>query len=297
MVGSTWILSSYNQRIGILTTPSSTYPLTVNGNVYFQNNSYAGIKINQGYYTRVIVPTVDLKCQVGTIDLAFDQMWATGFYIKSDKRTKENIKNITGALEKISQIQGISYDIKPEYVFNDSISKYDTKYREKLDKERKNKLGFVAQDLNIIIPEAVIYDDSTDIYGVNYIAIIPILVEALKEQQAEIEILKSDNIKKLKSTEESEEALVTSEEAWLGACKPNPFNEEATISYNLPSTINKANFYIYDLQGKQIKNIEITDRYESFVKIQSNELSPGMYKFALIADGSIIGTDTMIITN
>ena len=42
--------------------------------------------------------------------------------------------------------------------------------------------------------------------------------------------------------------------------KPNPFNTETTIEYYLPSTISNATLYIYDLQGKQIKSINIVQR-------------------------------------
>lgn len=53
------------------------------------------------------------------------------------------------------------------------------------------QLGFIAQEVAEVLPELVqtnIHDGSL---GVNYIAVIPLLVEALKEQQAQIEELKS----------------------------------------------------------------------------------------------------------
>jgi hypothetical protein len=63
-------------------------------------------------------------------------------------------------------------------------------YRNAEDKKRnalinsgKNQIGFVAQELLNTVPEAVKADDSTGLYSVNYIMLIPILVEAIKEQQ------------------------------------------------------------------------------------------------------------------
>jgi len=44
-------------------------------------------------------------------------------------------------------------------------------------------LGFIAQDVQNIIPESVRYDESNDIFLMEYSAIIPVLVEGMKEQQ------------------------------------------------------------------------------------------------------------------
>ena len=58
--------------------------------------------------------------------------------------------------------------------------------RSKLDLERKNFIGFLAHDVFEILPEVVSYDKDADIYSMNYLRIIPILVEAIKEQQTPV---------------------------------------------------------------------------------------------------------------
>ena len=65
----------------------------------------------------------------------------------------------------------------------------DEKYLEKLEKERKNEIGLIAQDVEKFLPEVVFYDDSTDIYGIDYTRIVPVLIEAIKEQQVQIKTL------------------------------------------------------------------------------------------------------------
>lgn len=52
-----------------------------------------------------------------------------------------------------------------------------------LRKKRKNHIGFIAQEVFQILPEVVHYDDSADIYTMDYSKMIPLLVEAVKEQQ------------------------------------------------------------------------------------------------------------------
>lgn len=122
-----------------------------------------------------------------TNKIVFYKTDATGFidiecrtlFSNSDKNLKENIvpladdkASIAGSnIAKIEQLKGVSYTWKD-------------------DKDKKLQVGFLAQDVESVIPEAVITNDSTQIKSMSYNAIIPYLVEAMKEQQAQIEELK-----------------------------------------------------------------------------------------------------------
>ena len=57
-----------------------------------------------------------------------------------------------------------------------------------------------------------------------------------------------------------------------------------------------ATVMIYNLEGKQMKNIQVHDRGKVSVKISGSELSAGMYLYALIADGKVVDTKRMILT-
>ena len=119
----------------------------------------------------------------------------------SDIRLKTNVKNLAGALASISKLQGITYDFKS--INEDSIllqlnamngkEEKDIKDLEKLKKvyEKKkldnlNQIGFSAQDVQKIYPQLVRTDDK-GFLSVNYTALIPVAVEALKEQQKTID--------------------------------------------------------------------------------------------------------------
>jgi hypothetical protein len=92
--------------------------------------------------------------------------WAYG----SDRRLKGNIKYFGNGLSKIMQLKPARFD---------RIS------------GEKNQLGFIAQDVQEIIPEAVtVADNQTGYLGLKTDFIIPYLVNAIKEQQKEIESLK-----------------------------------------------------------------------------------------------------------
>ena len=89
----------------------------------------------------------------------------------SDVRLKENIRPIDGALDLVKQVEGI-------------------KFERKLDGE--SNYGFVAQDIEPIIPELVRTSSEDEQYkSVAYQNAVPILVEAIKELAEEVRKLKA----------------------------------------------------------------------------------------------------------
>jgi hypothetical protein len=102
------------------------------------------------------------------------------YYASSDKRLKENIVKITGALGKVSQLNGYHYNY---------ISRKDDKL-----------VGVIAQELEAVLPEAVFnyspddqkeFEDPNNLYrAVRYDLIIPLLIESIKELSEEVEELK-----------------------------------------------------------------------------------------------------------
>jgi Chaperone of endosialidase len=100
---------------------------------------------------------------------------AVGQYFQvSDKHQKENIQKIRNALTKVNQISGYTYQFKS-----------DASVIEKGEKQVIAS-GLLAQELELILPESVNKNEFGE-YHVNYSAVVPLLVEALKEQQEIIE--------------------------------------------------------------------------------------------------------------
>jgi hypothetical protein len=102
---------------------------------------------------------------------------ATAFPTSSDKRLKKNISDAPPALDKILTAQIVSHD----WIDDDAHVEY----------------GFVAQDLQGIIPQAVVEgtdkeDGSINMpWGVDYSKIVPLLTKAIQEQQTIINDLKA----------------------------------------------------------------------------------------------------------
>ena len=88
----------------------------------------------------------------------------------SDIRLKENITPITDAVEKVNKINGVTYN------------------RNDLDDSEKRFTGVIAQEVEQVLPEVVDTDDQ-GIKNVAYGNMVGLLIEAIKEQSAQIESL------------------------------------------------------------------------------------------------------------
>lgn len=91
------------------------------------------------------------------------------FYIASDRRFKKNIEPLQTALDKILHLKGVSYE-----------------WKEKSGVGKGRDIGFIAQDVESVLPELV-HTDNNGYKSVAYDKITPVLVEAIKEQQKALE--------------------------------------------------------------------------------------------------------------
>ncbi len=156
--------------------------------VIFQNSSGTGGFINFGGTTAFNVyvgggSAGNLEMSVsnsGTLTVSGD---VVAFGSPSDIRLKENIKPIDSALDRIMKLQGVTFDWK---------DKADTTDREGNPVELqkwKNDVGFIAQDVQKVIPELV-RENEDGMLSMRHQGVAPILLEAIKELKAEIEELK-----------------------------------------------------------------------------------------------------------
>jgi hypothetical protein len=129
------------------------------GNRYFQNN----VLVNGDAGIGTTSPAYKLDV-LGTIR-------ATGDVIAySDARVKDNVEPIENALEKVISLRGVSYT------------------RKDID-DKSPKIGVIAQEVLPIIPEVVSKDQNGN-YSVSYGNMVGLLIEAVKEQQKQIDELK-----------------------------------------------------------------------------------------------------------
>ena len=101
----------------------------------------------------------------------------------SARRFKENIQPLTGSLDKVAQIKGVSYN--------------------KIG-EDKQEIGFIAEQVKDIYPEFIEHDDTGQVIGIQYARMTAVLVEGIKELDAKVkaqELFIKDMISRIEKLE------------------------------------------------------------------------------------------------
>jgi len=76
---------------------------------------------------------------------------------------------------------------------------------------------------------------------------------------------------------------------------PNPFDGVTVINYHLPQSAGSAYMVVYDLSGKQVADFTLQKDAPSLC-ISSEKLAAGIYIYSIIADGKIMDSKRMVVT-
>lgn len=137
-----------------------------------------------------------------------------GIWQNSDSRLKKDILPVEGALDKILKLNGVSYEWKHNgkdfegetaeaLKTDDDGNIIDDKYR---NLPEGRTLGVIAQELEQVLPEAVNTGED-GIKAVSYTKIIPVLIEAMKEQQKQITDQQKEITKQQKEIEKMKDMI------------------------------------------------------------------------------------------
>lgn len=155
-------------------------------------------------------PVTDNTVGLGNTTYKWTDVWATNGTVQtSDIRFKEDIQELEYGLEEVLALRTISYKWKHEKFlekYNQQVEQQKKLYSESVKndddklpsfappvKDESIHIGLIAQQLQEVLPEVVIASENEeDALGVKYSDIIPVLVKAIQEQQAQIEALKYD---------------------------------------------------------------------------------------------------------
>jgi len=95
---------------------------------------------------------------------------ADAWTVYSSRRWKTNIDTLENALERVRRLRGVSFDWKAD---------------------GRHDIGLIAEEVGEVVPEVVAYEpDGTDASAVDYARLVALLIEAVKDQQAQIDELK-----------------------------------------------------------------------------------------------------------
>ena len=162
----------------------------------------------------------------------------------------------------------------------------------------KQHYGLDADQLEEVFPDLV-YENEDGTKSINYVEMVPILVQAINELKSELDEIKGTGSATKKTATRGtvhadgmgDNVVMLS----LSQNKPNPFGTSTSIEVSIPDDVQKAVIYVYDLQGKKIDQVDITARGKQTIQLNAATLSDGMYLYSLIADGKVVETRRMIV--
>merc|ERR1712072_1475320 len=125
-------------------------------------NNLAGVTLGTSSASKVVTADANNDVSIDTLTVV------SSYTGPSDRRLKTDIRSLTSTLDKIKQLHGVTYywDHSVE-----EISGYD----------HDKHVGLLAQDVQAVFPDLVRPFMNNSYLSVNYIGIIPVLVEAVKE--------------------------------------------------------------------------------------------------------------------
>ena len=96
-------------------------------------------------------------------------------FYTSDKKFKDNVIQLDGALDKVKQIRGVRFD-----------------WNDKQDSYEGHDIGVIAQEVEAVYPELVHHRVENDSKAVDYVKLTAVLIEAVKELSAKVEALENN---------------------------------------------------------------------------------------------------------
>lgn len=300
--GSSCFRSSYFNGSSIFNANSSfTYPVAISGPPV--TSPFLVVSGNTGSAPTVIINGTT----TGYILTINGNAYATGgTWQGSDSKLKKNITPLNGKLmlSKIMNIDGKKYEFKSRQELQEIYSQLSgdsliTKMIPQLSEGEQ--YGFIAQEIEKDFPELVKTDSMTMLKAVNYDGMIPVRLQAIKEQQSQLARLQMQ-IDQVASARLKSAAITSATnsldepQARLDQNIPNPFNRETKIGCFIPESSNWVVIYIYNMNGAQLQQYSINGKGEQSVVISGNALDPGMYLYTLVVDGKEVDTKRMILT-
>ncbi len=221
---------------------------------------------------------------------------ANNTFLISDRRFKKDIHTLNNALDRVLALRGTQYFFRTD------------EFKEK-NLATGKQFGFIAQEMKEVFPELVHVNDKGE-HSINYTGIIPVLVEAMKEQETRIEE-KDAAIFCLQNQMENLEARLARLEASLSqpgtdarvfeqpklekafGIAPNPTSGHFQITLSKTAETESSVLLVFDGNGKEVARQSI-EAGSSVADVNFN-LPNGSYNISLLMHGKLSSTQTLIV--
>ncbi len=253
------------------------------------------------------------------------KVYSSGGYTTSDQRLKQNIRDFTSAMDIINKLKPKQYEFRQdgnyklmnlpqgshfgliaqdvETVLPDLVN--DAKFETAMAQSQATETALPQESAKTETQSEII-----EFKALNYTELIPVLIKGMQELstindekdtrihaqqkqinelQKQIDELKAIVLRSNPQTGTNTKIAGTS----LAQNFPNPFTNTTTIKYTLPSKFTSAQIIITDKNGKQLKQLNISDKGNGTLHVDASTFSSGTYHYSLVIDGKIISTKQM----
>jgi hypothetical protein len=236
--------------------------------------------------------------------------------VPSDELLKKNVSAFTDGLKVLTQVKPVWFE------YNGKAGM----------PTNKPYVGVIAQQMKAIVPYMVgrfTYQDTTgrktDYLDYDANALTYILVNAVKEQQGQVEQLNTrlqekdtqiEALKRENATQiESLQAQIDQLKQLLGPALavpapqmapesgggarlwqnvPNPTDGTTRIRYNIPQQAHQAQISLYSLKGELLQSFLLTQRGEGELSVNTTTLPEGIYVYRLLIDGKQVDAKKLL---
>lgn len=257
------------------------YPNANYGNykLFLQDNGYIGIGKKPSY----------------KLDVSGDVATSGVFRTTSDIRLKTNIQDLSECLSKVIKLNGKSYiKINPPLPSSNQTLdeaklgsiKYNTTTVASSQEISPSKVqfGLIAQELQVIFPELV-STDNNGYLSIDYTGLIPVIIEAIKEQGKSID-KQDDDINKLLTS------LNKLENKKLKIFNTNVSSIDVYkdyIKYQLADDVQSATIYVYTITGNLLTSYPLPiNQPQGNINIPEESYPLGIYHYTLVCDGNVV---------
>ncbi|MEO7171496.1 tail fiber domain-containing protein [Flavobacterium sp.] len=226
---------------------------------------------------------------------------ANGLWITSDSNFKTEIGPLDKPLDRVLALEGHHYEWD---IANNNVE---------MNFDEAIHTGFIAQELEKVIPHLVIDQEMINDKGekivrksVNYIELIPYLVEAIKAQNVMITDLQEKvdclidkvgcNTEKAKQESNNENSdLIRFGNTKIINVSPNPSRDIVTVSLNVEAGIENAMLQVHDINGKLLSSLNVKERGNDLTKsFQKDNFGSGVYIISLVVNDKSIDAKRII---
>ncbi len=283
------------------------------GTLTLQNNGGNLIIDGTGSGTMVGIGTGSPSYQLQLSTNSAGKPGSSSWTVVSDARLKKNVSGFSDGLSLVNQLKPVRYNYSGE-----AGMPADEQF-----------VGIMAQDLQEIAPYMVKEwthenknGDKHSYLSIDYGAMDFVLINAIREQQRQLEI-KEEKINGLQKDMEDlqqkftgmeqalsrccntfhpevpadKDVIQTTEKAQLEQNVPNPFTEKTIIRYYIPSNAAMAVIKIYSFDGHEMMSIPVESKGYGETALAGRSLTPGTYTYLLLVNGKPADSKQMILLN